>query len=360
MDAVLVNLFTSLSATLRFQLTTTVSKHVFQGDASQPPTLSNLPVIWGSTCATQVTILSTQIALELCTARAVKEVSSTHTKAPLQNTHQEICNLISVASRTLRGKSSVTTTIPEVSSGVPQSDSQVCIDSNIALNASASNVCGVESALSSELLIPDLQTVLQPPHASEGVLSRDQTSKLQSVVLTLSAYTQRIAQLCNNQSDGQNLSESFTWQSMLHYSWQREDERCTLSTLGASVTYGYHYCGSWARVVLTPATEKVLTYLLKAVQDRSNPLLLGPPVSSLFVLTSNVNCVCWHLPLRAVVRAVLSTSWLRVQGNLCSPCTAHLRLPTQQSWTFSKEWQGQVRKSVSELPAVHQMSVVFP
>lgn len=280
-DAVLNNLFTSLTTTLRDQLTTVLTRHILKGDssASRTPSLSSLPAVWSSSFATQVIILSTQIALELCTVGAVAEATSTQNKAPLQDVQKEITNLVSAASQLIRGKSSVSTAAHEAPSPtVSQTDSQVCLDSNTALKASASNVHGVESALSSELLIPDLQKVLQPTGTSGCFLSRDQSNKLQSILLTLSAYRVKIEQLCS-QSWSQSLSESFLWQSMLHFNWSIDERTCHLSTLGAKVAYGYHYCGSWTRLVLTPATEKVLVVLLQAVQDNSNPLLLGRPVS---------------------------------------------------------------------------------
>ncbi len=279
-DAMLTHLFTSLSTTLQDQLTIAITKHILRSDASssQSSTLTSLPAIWSSSFATQVTVLSTQIALELCMASAVEETSSTQSKAPLQELYKEIGSLIAAASQLVHGKSSVTETIPETCSvAVPQSDSQLCLDSNIALRASASNVHGVESALSSELLIPDLQRVLRPSGLSHGYVSRDQTNKLQIVLLILSAYRQKIEQLCNLNCSPK-LSGSFLWQSMLRFNWSSREQRCYLSTLDARIFYGNHYSGSWMKVVLTPATEKVLVFLLKAVQEGSSPLIQGPPV----------------------------------------------------------------------------------
>ena len=68
----------------------------------------------------------------------------------------------------------------------------------------------------------------------------------------------------------------------LHWTWSdgsKLEESCHVITIGAHLSYGYHYVGSGSRIVLTPTTERALTFLVQAVHQGHNTLMNVEEVS---------------------------------------------------------------------------------
>ena len=272
-ESVLTQLFASLSSTLHTQLTTTLSTKSTPSHSHL--TLSNLPLIWGTPLATQITILVTHITAEASLEKAVLETN----QQPMKELNNNLNNLITIATMILKGKSPVVTRSDEGMGKSPKADSQ--LDSNMALKWSSTDPSdgGDDSGSKEE------EGGLHEEGVRErrGVTPRYQVHKLQNILLALSQYRQRVSSLTRHITESSStggLSKSFLWQSMLHYHWSSQDQSCQLSTLHASLPYGYHFTGSASRVVLTPETEKVMVFLLRAVTHGTNTLLTGPQVRS--------------------------------------------------------------------------------
>ena len=126
------------------------------------------------------------------------------------------------------------------------------------------------------------------PHRSMagGVpVTHDQASRLRSVLLILNSHRQRAVEMTqleggNDGDSGKGRLSSFFWQSRLHWTWSESEKTCHMTTLGARLSYGFHYVGSSSRVVLTPSTERALVFLLRAVHQGTNTLMTGPEVSN--------------------------------------------------------------------------------
>ena len=84
-----------------------------------------------------------------------------------------------------------------------------------------------------------------------GATSQYKVHKLQNILLVLSQYRQYVSSLITESSSTRSLSKLFLWKSMLHFHWLSQDQYCQLSTLHASLPYGYHFTGSASLVVLT-------------------------------------------------------------------------------------------------------------
>ena len=129
---------------------------------------------------------------------------------------------------------------------------------------------------------PDPENVLEGHQGSS--VTRDQANRLRSIVLVLSSALQRGVQYLQ-QTAGQESGTDFLQDGRLRWVWSEDnaavnEEPCHLTTLGARVSYGYHYVGGGSRLVLTPATERALIFLLRGVHQGHHSLLTGPEVHS--------------------------------------------------------------------------------
>ena len=227
--------------------------------------------------ATQITILVTHVTAEASLEKAVLETSQAN-QQPMKELNNNLNNLIAMATMILKGKSPVVTRSGEGTGKSPKADSQ--LDSNVALKWSSSDPPdGGEDGSGSKEEGGGLHE--EGVRERRGVTPRYQVHKLQNILLVLSQYRQRVSSLTKHITDSNStggLSKSFLWQSMLHYHWSSQEQSCQLSTLHASLSYGYHFTGSASRVVLTPETERVMLFLLRAVTQGTNTLLTGPQV----------------------------------------------------------------------------------
>ena len=271
----MTQLFASLSSTLHTQLTTTLSTK--STPSHSHPTLSNLPLIWGTPLATQIIILITHITAEASLEKAVLETNQTN-QQPMKELNNNLNHLIAIATMILKGKSPVITRSNEGMGKSPKADSQ--LDSNVASKWNSTDLPdrGEDDSGSKEEGGGFHEEGVRERRC---VTPRHQVHKLQNILLVLSQYRQRVSSLTKHITDSSStgdLSKSFLWQSMLHYHWSSQKQSCQLSTLHASLLYGYHFTGSASRVVLTPETEKVVVFLLRAITHGTNTLLTGPQV----------------------------------------------------------------------------------
>ena len=104
--------------------------------------------------------------------------------------------------------------------------------------------------------------------------------------MVLSSYRYKAEEIKSALSTtSRNISNSFQWQSLLHYEWSMQDSVASITTLGASLSYGCHYTGSAGRLVLTPHMEKAVCYLLQAVKQGNSSLILGKEASNYYMCT---------------------------------------------------------------------------
>lgn len=159
----------------------------------------------------------------------------------------------------------------------------------IAVKMLQGQLTGNESALNSRVSTPagtNAPEKLYPSHEREGIVdvvpvAADQASRLRSVLLVLYSHRQRVVEMTRHKEDGGNgCLTSFLWQSKLHWTWSASEKTCHVTTLGARLSYGFHYVGSSSRVVLTPSTERALVFLLQAVDQRNHTMMTGPEVRS--------------------------------------------------------------------------------
>ena len=84
-----------------------------------------------------------------------------------------------------------------------------------------------------------------------------------NLMLILLAYRQRAKALATEPHP----SSSFQWLSSLHYSHDATQRSCVLSTIGASLNYGFHYSGGYP-VALTTPTESMAVHMVKVMSQQ--------------------------------------------------------------------------------------------
>lgn len=253
-EGVLGSLLSSLTSSLHSQLTSAVSSYLLKEDGSHPP-LSLLPSLWAShTAATQVVLLTTQLSLDQALTLA------------LQNKHaiESICAEIQTVKKLIK-------TAIAMLQGRPVNQ-----DGGEAKSKHSSEEAAVRETSASG-------SHFEWPHPYRESDHRDgltpaRSSRLQSLLLLLFCHRQTAVNLVQHAKQKSDLSQSYAWQSRLHWSWSSSDSVCHVTTLGAQLPYAYHYTGSRGRVVLTPSTERALVFLLQAASQRNNTILNGPEV----------------------------------------------------------------------------------
>uniref|UniRef100_A0A1X7UKN4 Uncharacterized protein n=1 Tax=Amphimedon queenslandica TaxID=400682 RepID=A0A1X7UKN4_AMPQE len=84
-----------------------------------------------------------------------------------------------------------------------------------------------------------------------------------NLMLILLTYRQRAKAL----STEPHPSSSFQWLSSLHYSHDATQRSCVLSTIGASLNYGFHYSGGYP-IALTTPTESMAVHMVKVMSQQ--------------------------------------------------------------------------------------------
>ena len=259
-EGIITQLFSSISSTLQSQLVNTIQNHILQdnSDSSHNPdnpfaSLSHqLPLVWNSTQATQVITLATQIALDMCLNQALQGSESTKR---LENFFEEMASLTSLAVASLKGKSLLE---DDVTKSHTPDHSTSRDQENVTL--------GQES-------VTDIQKSSRAYH-----VPKSHTVKIENVIMLLTSFWHKMEGLKSILSSVRNISSSFHWQSLLHYEWSHHDGIAIISTLGTSLSYGYHYTGSAMRMVLTPVMERSLCFLLDAVKQGNSSLIVAKEV----------------------------------------------------------------------------------
>jgi hypothetical protein len=268
----------SLSSTLQAQLTNAVtnyvphsSTHSEQQQERQFPSLSNLPHIWKSSLATQVIVLVTQIALEIGLSQAVQKQDS-ETEKMVESFIEEIASLTSLAVGIIKGKFLEDTN--DVTKPHPTDIGQPSISHD--QDTSAVIITG-----EGPTPIHEIQR-----SSSAYLVPKSQIQKMENIIMVLSSYRYKADEIKSALSTtSYNISNSFQWQSLLHYEWSMQDSVASITTMGASLSYGCHYTGSAGRLVLTPCMEKAVCYMLQAVKQGSSTLVLGKEASNYYTCT---------------------------------------------------------------------------
>ena len=84
-----------------------------------------------------------------------------------------------------------------------------------------------------------------------------------NLMLVLLTYRERVKTL----STEPHPLASFQWLSSLHYSHDASQRSCVLSTIGASLNYGFHYSGGYP-VSLTTPTESMAVHMVKGMSQQ--------------------------------------------------------------------------------------------
>ena len=188
----------------------------------------------------------------------------------LESFLEEMASLTSLAVASLKGKSLLEDDVTK--SHTPRTPDH-----------SAS--CDQENVTSRQESLTDIQ---KPSRAY--YVPKSHTAKIENVIMLLTSFWHKMERLKSILSSVRNISSSFHWQSLLHYEWSRHDSIASISTLGTSLSYGYHYTGSAMRMVLTPVMERSLCFLLDAVKQGNSSLIVAKEVrqhlSILQVLTN--------------------------------------------------------------------------
>ena len=265
MEGIISHLISSISSTLHSQLINIVTNHVLSNSESPQhsggvfPSLTNLPVIWKSVLATQVIILATQIALEIGLNQAMQ--GSDPAKL-IKKFLEEITSLTDSAVTLLKGK---------------------LLQEDDVTQLYISDVPQLSTVQDQDNFTPTQENIVETLKPSRAYLvPRSHIRKMEDIVLILSSYRYKAEKLHLVLPTEQNISTSFHWQSLLHYEWSTHDTQVTISTIGASLSYGYHYSGSAARLVLTPVMERSLCVLLEAVKQGNSTLIVGKEVNVFF------------------------------------------------------------------------------
>ena len=275
-EGIISQLMSSLSSTLQAQLTNAVTSYVTpnssQSEQQQAPqfsSLSNLSHIWKSSLAMQVIVLVTQIALEIGLSQVVQKQESEAEKM-LEGFIKEVDSLTSLAVALIKGK--ILDGINDVTKPHPSNIGQPSISQE-------------QQGTSAVVITGEGPTPIHEGQRSSSayLVPKSQIQKMENIILVLSSYRYKAEDIKSSLSTtSRNISNSFQWQSLLHYEWSMQDSMASITTLGASLSYGCHYTGSAGRLVLTPRTEKALCYLLQAMKQGTSSLVLGKEVGNYY------------------------------------------------------------------------------
>ena len=278
-EGIITKLMTSLSLTLQSQLTNVITKYIKttanrSDNQTQFESLINLPDVWKSNLSTQIVILATQIALDLALSKAVNIATKEKNGSSLEDFKAEVTSLSKTVTGFVKGTISFPEDVTKLTEalGLVQSVSQVNIDSNIALKASASNIHAEESGLSSSLL-----GEVECSNRHDKQISRHQITKFHSLLLVLSNFRIK-CKLMLKVEPISDLKESFEWHSLVHYKWLSREHKCVISSLNAKLDYGYQYTGSSPRIMVTPQMEKTIYSLIQTTSSGGCALLSGEEV----------------------------------------------------------------------------------
>lgn len=249
MESIISSLFSSLNSTLRSQLVTATSSFVLKNETT-PSFPSSLPSLWSSQLSTQIVLLATQLSLDTAMTSALQQIEKGN-KLCLESFCEEMDKLVATGVKMLQGQPA-------------ESESE---DSSIPTHIDAAG----------EMYLPR-----ERDSASGVPVTPHQAVRLRSVLLILHSHHQRALKMTQHVAEepvsGSSHLTSFLWESSLHWTWSSTERTCNVTTLGAQLSYGFHYMGTTSRVVLTPSTERALVFLLQAVHQGNNTIMTGPEV----------------------------------------------------------------------------------
>ena len=253
MEAVLNDLLHKVSQSLQTQFSTLVAKHVLpvvNHDAEATDSFSflhGLSSIWSSNAASQVSVLVTQVALDLAMQKAMG--SGDRRQHHLEALQTVIGELVETACEVMRGNKSSSWTSH---TAIPNTAVATIAEANESFNASSTLMDMADG--NSTLL-----------HRSSRTMKPQKMLHLQNVLTVLLAASSKVKQLISTLSN----ANSFTWQASLHFSLSQlsDQHSCILTTLTGSLPYGFCYTGSMSSgLSLSPVMEKGYVYLLQLMR----------------------------------------------------------------------------------------------
>ena len=238
MENIISSLFSSLHSTLRSQLSSAITLLT-----PSSPSLSLLPTLWSSGLSTQIILLATQITLDMALETSHRTATESGEKTSLESLCEEIKELVTKAVRQLQ----------------------------VYPGQSVRSENG-----------PGEEGVMKEPGGAgiaSASVTREQANHLKSVIFALSSCLQRAVECLQQTTKNTGNADFLKQHGRLQWVWSGDNEEaCHLTTVGARLSYSYHYVGGGSRLVLTPATERTLVFLLRAVHHGHHSLLTGPEV----------------------------------------------------------------------------------
>ena len=252
-ENIITSLFSSVHSTLHSQLSSAMSSLALTTGAPSSSPLSLLPALWSSTTSTQIVLLATQLSLDTAVEAAVQSrgAETSTSGSSLEKLYEEIRGLMQGAVRMLQGRHG----------------HSVAPENTVQQEESVGGILGDGGPTS----VP---------------VTREQENRLRNVLFVLSHALQQVVESLQQESG----SGGFLWCGQLRWVWSggAAEEACHLTTLGARLSYGYHYIGSGSGLVLTPPTERALVCLLQAVHQGRHTLLTGPEVHIIVMCTRHI------------------------------------------------------------------------
>ena len=248
------------------------------------PNLSVLYNLWSSGLPTLAVVLTTTVLLEFLLLKAVQDVTTSKGRTALDDLAKEvnasfkvILNLLQ--GRTVSGGIGDEKVNPASLPTIQSEESQMYMDSTVAVRASASNVIsGTDATRSSSELSDDGQDHRRSPL----IPSTHRTSRLRKIAFVLYSYKQKIHRLhqlvASTPASTDSLLKSPCWNSMLHFEWLTGKKECVISALDVSVVKDSSYSET-IPFLYGSVVEKKLHMILQTIECGSNVLLTGTTVS---------------------------------------------------------------------------------
>ena len=288
MESIISKLLSSISSTLKSHLSTTQTRLTLEASSSPPqsslPSLSNLHDLWISNTPTQIALMVVTLFLESSLSLAVQNTSSNQNVWPLNDLSKEVHDSLIFISQLLQGK------FPRESEHEVKGSSNLTdfqseggnAGSDVALKSSVPGSQFEESEYNSSLTLTEEQRPSQTRNTKSYHISPDQVTRFQKIAVILYSYKRKINELRQllELMPNVDLMKSSNWESMLHFDWLPEKQTCLVSALDASFPNGCNYSETARPFLHVPQSENALHYMLQAMSNGTNILLVGAQVKS--------------------------------------------------------------------------------
>ncbi len=167
---------------------------------------------------------------------------------------------------------------------IQSEESQMYMDSSVAVKASASNIInGTDASGSSSELSDDQRSESHGYSTKPHLPSAHRVNRLQKIAYVLYGYKQKIHKLHQIAESGpghlEDLLQGTAWNSMLHFEWLAGKKECVISALDVSVVRDCSFSESVQPFLCGADVEKNLHMILQMIDCGNNILLTGSTVS---------------------------------------------------------------------------------